>query len=504
VLRLQDEKDPEILRKAAIILEQENKRLIAMVLELQRKLLEAQGKGEDEQQLRLRLAELEQQLAVRNRKLFGQSSEKKPGPDSEPPQPQEPTNKKGHGPRSQPRLRVVEQQHDLDEPDKICPLCGGMLHELEGKTEDSEEIDVLAREFVVRKHKRKKSVCKCGGCVQTAPGPVKLTEGGRYSIDFAIEVALGKYLDHLPLERQVRIMRREGLEIDSQTLWDQLDALAVPLRGAYAGLLGYILSQEVIGADETSWKMLGGKQGSKTWRMWAAGCENAVYFKIQESRSLQSAVELLGDYEGTIVCDGYQVYTALAKRYECIDVANCWAHPRRKFIEIEGSFPDQTAEILAMIQELYAIEKLCPTGPPGNELRKQLRSERSRLVLERIHQWATHTQALPESGLGKAIAYMLGLWGGLTRFLQDPRIPLDNNLIERTLRGPVVGRKNHYGSRSKRGTQVAAILYSLIESAKLAGIDPKAYLHTATLAGLKGEPIPLPHELLATTTTASE
>jgi len=170
---------------------------------------------------------------------------------------------------------------------------------------------------------------------------------------------------------------------------NQLDELCVPLRGAYARLLGYVLSHDVIGADETTWKMLGGKQGSKTWRMWAVGCEDAVYYKIQESRSLESAIRLLGDYEGTIVSDGYQVYTALAKRYHCIELAHCWSHCRRKYVEIEGSFPAQAAEILAMIGELYAVEKLCPTGPPGDELRRQLRNERSRPVVERIRRWVS-------------------------------------------------------------------------------------------------------------------
>jgi transposase len=296
-------------------------------------------------------------------------------------------------------------------------------------------------------------------------------------------------------------MRREALEVDSQTLWDQLDELAVALRGAYDRLPSFILSHDVVGADETTWKMLDGKSGSKTWRMWAVGCQSAVYYKIQDSRSLEAAVKLLGTYQGTIICDGYQVYNALAKRYNCIDLANCWAHVRRKFIEIERNFPAQSAEILEMIRELYEVEKLCPTGLPGDELRRQLRNERSRSIVDRIHHWATNTRALPESGLGKAIAYMLGLWQGLIRFLDDPRVPLDNNLLERSIRGPVVGRKNHYGSRSKRGTQVAAIMYSLIESAKLVGIEPKVYLRTATLAALRGERAPLPPELLAVTGT---
>ena len=120
-------------------------------------------------------------------------------------------------------------------------------------------------------------------------------------------------------------------------------------------------------------------------------------------------------------------------------------------------------------------------------------------MVERIRAWAVtaKTRTLPESGLVKAIDYMLGMWKGLVRFLDDPRIPLDNNGTERGLRGVVVGRKNHYGSKSRRGTEVAAIFYSLIESAKLAGVEPKAYLRRAVEAALRGEKAPLPHELAA-------
>jgi transposase len=145
------------------------------------------------------------------------------------------------------------------------------------------------------------------------------------------------------------------------------------------------------------------------------------------------------------------------------------------------------------------VERLCPTGPPGDDLRRRLRDERSRRVVERIGAWAitAKTRALPESGLVKAIDYMLGVWRGLVRFLDDPRIPLDNNGTERGLRGVVIGRKNHYGSKSRRGTEVAALFYSLIESAKLAGIEPKAYLRLAAQAALRGEKPPLPHEIAA-------
>jgi transposase len=121
--------------------------------------------------------------------------------------------------------------------------------------------------------------------------------------------------------------------------------------------------------------------------------------------------------------------------------------------------------------------------------------------VEQILAWvySTYPNVLPESSLAKAIRYMGGMWVGLTRFLDDSRIPLDNNATERGIRGPVVGRKNHYGSRSQRGAEVAALFYSLIESAKLAGVDPKVYLRTALQAALAGTLIPLPHEMTADT-----
>jgi len=130
--------------------------------------------------------------------------------------------------------------------------------------------------------------------------------------------------------------------------------------------------------------------------------------------------------------------------------------------------------------------------------RAKLREERSRPLVEQIYSWpeAQRQKALPRSGLGQATQYLLGMWKGLTRFLEDPRIPLDNNAAERALRGIVVGRKNHYGSRSTRGTEVAALFYSLCETAKLAGVEPRAYLLQATHAALeKPGTVTLPHDL---------
>jgi transposase len=330
---------------------------------------------------------------------------------------------------------------------------------------------------------------------------VKLFPGARYSVDFAVEVAAAKYVDHMPLERQVRIMAREGLAVDSQTLWDQIERLARLLGDAKEALHLYVLSHAIVGADETRWRILDGKGRdggeAKQWQVWAVAAPDAVAYSIEDSRSSEAAKKVLRGFAGVVMADGYKVYDSLAREPGGFVLANCWAHPRRKYLEVEHAFPAQVKEIVGLIGELYAVDRLCPTGPPGDELRRRLRDERSRPVVERIKAWAVAAKArtLPESGLVKAIDYMLGLWKGLVRFLDDPRIPLDNNRTERGLRGVVVGRKNHYGSKSRRGTEVAALFYSLIESAKLAGVEPKAYLRLAVQAALRGERAPLPHEL---------
>ncbi|WP_255217245.1 transposase [Myxococcus sp. AM010] len=136
------------------------------------------------------------------------------------------------------------------------------------------------------------------------------------------------------------------------------------------------------------------------------------------------------------------------------------------------------------------------SAPGGDALPQQLRHERSRQVVEKLHTWACEARVLPESALGKAVAFMRGLWPGLTHVLRDERIPLDTNAVERAPWGVFLGRKNHYGSRSRSGTEVAALFYSLLESAKRCGVEPKAYLRSATLAAMGRQAVPRPHIIL--------
>ena len=480
-------RDPERLHQAATLLEAENKKLLEKNLELQARVDALQGN--DPATLQMRIAQLEQQLSVRNQALYGDKSEKRN-------RHQRRADKKkqtGHGPREQSELPRIEQVHTLDEADETCPKCGGELQVFEGQFEEADEVDIVERRFVVVQHKRQKYRCECG-CIETAEGPPKLQKSGRYSIGFATAVAVGKYADHLPLQRQVVQMRRQGLETDSQTLWDQLFALSEHLEPAYEALHAHVLSHSVVGADETTWRLMGKKvTNTKRWQVWALSAPDAVYYQLHPSRGAEAAQELLRDFAGTVMCDGYSAYQSLKKRRHDFHLAHCWAHVRRKFVELEESFPKPSAEALELIAELYRIEREIEEKPPEECLR--IRAARAGPVVQQIHQWALQQRALPQSPLAKAIDYLGKHFEGLRVFLTDPAVPLDNNRTERALRGVVLGRKNHYGSRSERGTKVAAMMYSLVETAKINRVDPELYLKLAALEAIGGRPIPLPHQL---------
>jgi transposase len=385
----------------------------------------------------------------------------------------------GHGPRSQPTLPVSEVRHALPADRRACPACGGALTEMAGQTEDSERITTVKLTYQVEHHRRQKYRCACNGAVVTAPGPAQVIPGGRYAPPFGVSVAVAKYADHLPLERQVRMMAREGLIVDSQTLWDQLNAIAHHLEPTYDALGRRALEAPVINVDETRWPIMGAPKPA-AGTVWSVHAPTVSFYRILPGKSADEGREVLGTYTGIVVVDGFAVYEVLARDGPGLTLAHCWAHTKRKYDEIATTWPTACAEIGELIGQLYAIERLVPGPFPGDAaahtLRQRLRTERSQPVLDRIWRWATEQVGLPRSDFGKAVRYMLERWTGLTRFIDNPRIPLDNNAAERALRGPVVGRKNHYGSRSRRGTEVAAIFYTLCETAKLAGVDPHAYL----------------------------
>ena len=341
--------------------------------------------------------------------------------------------------------------------------------------------------------------------METALGGEKLISGGRYSVEFAVDVAISKYADHLPLHRQQGIMARQGLQIEKQTLWDQIWALSRHLKPTYDAILAHLRSKPVIGADETTWKMMG-KGKTKTYYVWCLAGEDCAYFSIHPTRSSQVVVDRLSGYDGTVVVDGYQAYGSAQDQIFAIRdgppyrLAFCWAHVRRKFIEAEPNYPE-SEEMIDLIGELYDVERSAKDGTvlsPMDYLEKA-RRECSVPILEKIHSWLLRSKLkfIPESSMGKAISYTLKLWDGLVRFASDPQVWIDNNPTERALRAVALGRKNHYGSRSDRGTDVASIFYSLMGSARLVGLNPQTFLTEATRRAIRNPgTVTIPHELV--------
>ena len=489
MVELTKEHDLETLRQISLLLDRENQRLITKTLELTAEVARLRGVSDPEQLQLAVLKELEQrraQVFQHDHAASGASPS-----TTRPPQP-------GHGPRPQPTLPVVEIRHEL--PDRQCPACGGELMEMSGQAEISERLTTVKLTYQVEHHIRQKYRCRCNGAVVTAPGPAQVLPGCRYAPAFGIGVAVAKYADHLPLERQVRMMARDGLTVDSQTLWDQINAIAHHLEPTYDALGRRALEAPVINVDETRWPMMKAMTPAKG-TVWTVRSPTVAFYRILPGKSADEGRQVLDGYRGTVVADGFAVYDVLARDEPAFTLAHCWSHAKRKYEEIAEHWPVACAEIGALISELYAIERLVPAPFPGDAaaqaLRRQLRQERSRSVLDQIWQWATVQVGLPRSDFGKAVRYMIERWAGLTRFIDDPGVPLDNNAAERALRGPVVGRKNHYGSRSLRGTHVAALFYTLCETAKLVGIDPHAYLLHALYAAIaKPGAITYPEDLL--------
>jgi transposase len=243
-----------------------------------------------------------------------------------------------------------------------------------------------------------------------------------------------------------------------------------------------VLAQPVIGLDQTSWKRLDGK-GETPWQMWCLTAPGMVVHRIREDKGAKTFEKLVGDYRGVIVCDALKTHEAGARGHDGIALAGCWAHVFRKFEEAAPDHPEANLA-LKWIGELYAIDE---RAADDLERKAELRRSESAEVIATMKTWLWSQASLKTLSIGNAAAYVVANWERLTRFLSDPRIPLDNNATERGIRGPVVGRKNHFGSKSQRGTEVASTFYSLLETAKLAGVDPARYLREAALADARGE-----------------
>jgi len=291
---LQDEQDIEFLRQVAITQDKQLKVLVRVLEEKSRLIDELTGRTGD---LQATLAFLDAQNVDAQNETGGKTSSATSDAPTTDDSPKEAAPPTGHGPKAQPTLPRETRLFELDEADKTCPACGGELRPMEDQVETSEMIDVVQVEYRLVEVQRQKYSCACGGCVETAPGPERAVEGGRYSLDFAAHVATSKYLDHLPLHRLCRMMKRAGLEVPPNSLWDQLWRLTRLLRPAYDALHRRLLAEPIIGLDQTSWPKLEAK-GKKPWQMWGFTAEGMATYKICRDKSADTMKSLLGMLPG--------------------------------------------------------------------------------------------------------------------------------------------------------------------------------------------------------------
>jgi transposase len=376
-------------------------------------------------------------------------------------------------PASLPR---VERHHEIDATH--C-ACGQPLKRI--GEEVSEQLDCVPAQFFVLRHIRGKYACACCQTVQAEPMPAQMIDKGIPAPGLLAQVVIAKHDDHLPLYRQTEIYARSGVHIPRSSMAQWIGVCGVRLAPVADALREFILGHDVIHADETPVKLLAPGQGkTKRAYVWVYRTTNfvaqrAVLFDFTPGRGGENPRRVLQGFGGTLLSDDFSGYHALAA--QGITAALCMAHARRKLFDahaLNGS--PIAAQAVALIAKLYEIEREARELDP--QARWLLRQQRAKPVADALHAWLTEQrQKLANAdATAKAIDYALSNWRALTHYLDDGNVPIDNNAAENAVRPLCVGRKNWLFVGSQQAGERAAVVMSLIESAKLNGYDPWAYL----------------------------
>jgi transposase len=402
-------------------------------------------------------------------------------------------------PEHLPRTRVVYPAP------AACPCCGGRVRKLgEVVTESLERVP--ASWFVVQ-HVREKVSCRACEAITEAPAPFHPIARGRAGPNLLAEVIFAKYGLHLPLHRQSERFAREGVPIEVSTLADWVGAVSVALKPLGEAIKAHVLASARIHADDTPVPVLA-KGKTRTGRLWTVvrddrpfggtGPPAAAYFYSPDRRGEHAQAFLTG-YAGVLQADAYSGFGQLyepGRPAGAITEAACWAHARRKFFEIaELKKAPIAIEAVRRIDALFAIER--EINGMTTEGRRTVRAARARPLVTALEAWLREHRAKlsAKSEVAKAIDYLLKRWPSFTGFLEDGRICLSNNAAERAIRGIAVGRRNWTFAGSDAGGRRAAALYTLIETAKLNDVDPRAWL-ADVLTRLPDHPALRLHELL--------
>jgi transposase len=447
------------------------------------------------------IASLRHQLDVLCRRLFGKKSEKvdpsqlklafellgKTNEDaSEPEEADSGENNKPERRRSRrrrrrlakelPRRRVVLE---VAQEQRFC--CG--VEKTQIGEDISEKLEYIPASLVVVQTVRPKLACRvCHKGVSQAPVPVQAVEKSLAGEGMLAHVVVSKYCDHIPLHRQAGILEREGVELSRATLCGWVGSVADALSPIVEQMKREILASGYLQTDDTPVTVLRpGQAGSYKGRLWAYldPLERQVVFDASATHERDGPEAFLATFEGYMQADAYVGYDALYQSGHIVEVG-CWTHGRRRFVDALST-DTQAASILAVIQQLYQVEH--EAAELSATQRREVRQEKSVPLLERIDELrgALQKTVLPKSPLGNALRYIDNQWVALNRFVEDGRLAIDNNGAENQLRAVALGRNNWLFAGSLQGAERAAVLYSLVQSCRLAKFDPFAYFRDVLL-----------------------
>lgn len=378
----------------------------------------------------------------------------------------------------------LHRNNQVLSPGEECNDCGGALKTL---GEDvTEELEYVPGRFVVNRIIRPRMACICCDAICQSPMPSRPIEKGRPGPGLLAHVLVNKYADHLPLYRQSQIFAREGIHLDRSTLADWVGKSAALLEPLADAIQRHVLSGQAIFADDTPVNMLSPGAGkTKTARLWAyvrderpwvGEAPPAAFYRFSRDRKAEQPSEHLKDYTGWMHADGYSGFNDLYRSGRIREMA-CMAHARRKFVDVFKSQGSAIAEeAIKRIAILYCIEKEARGRAP--EDRATIRHEKAKPLFDELEAWfgAQLPKISGKSELAKAIRYTLTRMKKMRPYLDHGILELDNNSAERSMRCVALGRKNYLFMGSENGGKSAAIAYTLIETAKLNGVDPQAWL----------------------------
>jgi transposase len=391
---------------------------------------------------------------------------------------------------------IIEPEH------KSCPCCGRAMHVM--GEDRSERLDVVPTQFKVIVTRRPKYACRaCEEGVAQAPAPVRLIESGIPTEALVAHILVAKYADHCPLYRQSQIYSRQGIDLDRSTLADWVGRAAALLAPVQSRLFEILKASPKLFADETRAPVLDpGRKKVKLGQLWAyarddrpwcGGDPPAVVYCYAPGRGTEHVASHLKGFTGILQVDGYAAYKNLVRNREPsapIELAFCWAHLRRRFYDIAAGGNAPLAEnALRQIAALYKIEDTI--RGQSAKARYRVRQDVSRLIVETLKSWFDDSlnRVSGKAKIAEAIRYALSHWQGLTRFLDDGRIEIDSNSVERAIRPIALNRKNALFAGNDRGATHWGVIASLIETCKLNRIEPQAYLTSVITRLVNGWPM---------------